>query len=66
MNQGLRGDGVVEDVDGAGPPKDGSVVGDDDGDDFPLWEGSSPGEIVPPEGKSAPAQVLPRDGGASS
>ena len=34
---------------------------DDDDDDFPLWEGSSPGVIAPPEGKSAPAQVPPRD-----
>ena len=37
----------------------------DDGD-FPLREGSSPDGIAPPEGKSAPAQVPPRDGGASS
>ena len=51
----MRGDGVVEDVDGDCPPKDGSVVGDDDDDG-----------IAPPEGKSAPAQVPPRDGGASS
>src|SRR3990170_3227033 len=66
MNLGLRGDGAVEDVDGDGPPKDGRVVGDDDGDDFPLREGSSPGGIALPEGKSAPAQVPSRDGGASS
>ena len=26
----------------------------------------SPGRIAPPEGKSAPAQVLPRDGGTPS
>ena len=62
----MRGDGVVEDVDGDCPPQDGRVVGDDDDDDSPLWEGSSPGGIAPPEGKSAPAQVLPRDDGASS
>ena len=61
----MRGDGVVEDVDGDCPPQDGRVVGDDD-DDFPLQEGSSPDGIAPPEGKSTPAQVLPRDGGGSS
>ena len=55
----MRGDDVVEDVDGDWPPKDERVVGDDDGFDFPLWEGSSPGGIAPPEGKSAPAQVPP-------
>ena len=32
----------------------------------PLREGSSPGRIAPPEGKSAPAQVPPRGSGASS
>ena len=62
----MRGDGVVEDVDGDFPPQDGRVVGDDDDDDFPLWEGSSVGGVAPPEGKSAPAQVPPRDRGASS
>ena len=62
----MRGDGDVEDVDGDCPPQDGRVVGDDDDDDFSLREGSSPGGIVPLEGKSAPAQVLPQDGGASS
>ena len=66
MNQGLRGIGVVEDFDGDSPPQDGRLVGDDDDDDFHLWEGSSPGRIAPPEGKSAPTQVLPRDGGTSS
>ena len=60
----MRGDGVIEDVDVDCPPKDERVVGDDDDDDFPLREGSSPGGIAPPEGKSAPAQVPPRDGGA--
>ena len=53
----MRGDGVVEDVDGDCPPQDGRVVGDDDDDDFPLREGSSPGGIALTEGKSAPAQV---------
>ena len=62
----MRGVGVVEDVDEHSPPQDGRVVGDDDDDDFPLQEGSSPGRIAPPEGKSAPAQVPPRDGGAPS
>ena len=66
MKQGLRGDGVVEDVDGYCPPKDARVVGDGDDDDFPLLEGSSPVGITPPEGKSDPIQVPPRDGGASS
>ena len=47
----MRGDGSVEDVDGDCPPQDGRVVGDDDDDDFPLREGSSPGGIAPPEGK---------------
>ena len=62
----MREDGVVEDVDGDCPPKEGTVVGDDYDDDFPLREGSSLGGIAPPEGKSAPAQVPPRDGGAPS
>src|SRR6266536_1430630 len=62
----MRGVGDVEDFDGYFPPQDGRVVGDDDDDDFPLREGSSPGGIAPPEGKSAPAQVPPQDGGASS
>ena len=62
----MTGDGVVEDVDEDWPPKDERGVGDDDGFDFPLREGSSPGGIAPPEGKSAPAQVPPRDGGAPS
>ena len=66
MNYGLRRDGDVEDVDGYFPPQDGRVVGDDDDDDFPLREGSSPGGIAPPEGKSTHTQVPPRDGGAPS
>ena len=62
----MRGDGVVEYVDVDCPPQDGRFVGDDDDDDFPLREGSSPSGIAPSEGKNAPAQVPPRDGGASS
>ena len=38
MNQGLRGDGAGEDVDGDWPPPDERSVGDDNGDDFPLPE----------------------------
>ena len=62
----MRGDGDVEDVDEDWHPKDERVVGDDDGFDFPLWEGCSPGGIASPKGKSAPAQVPPQDGGARS
>ena len=62
----MRGDGVVENFDGDYPSKDGRVVGDDDDDDFPLRVGSSPGGIALMEGKSAPTQVPPRDGGAPS
>src|SRR5215216_6414522 len=62
----MRGVGAVEDVDEDCPPQYGRVVGDDHDDDFPLWEGSSPSGIAPSEGKSAPAQVPPRGGGASS
>ena len=62
----MRGDGVVEDVDGYGPPKYGRVAADDDDDDFPLREGSPPCGIAPSEGKSAHAQIPPRDGGAPS
>ena len=47
----MRGDGVVEDVDGDFPPQDGTVVRDDDDDGFPLQEGSSPGGIAPPGAK---------------
>ena len=42
MNSGLGGDGAGEDVDGDWPPPDERIVGDDDGDDFPLPEGSVP------------------------
>ena len=54
----MRGDGVVEHVDGDCPPKEERIVGDDDGFDFPLQEESSPGGIASPEGKSVPVQVL--------
>ena len=47
------------------PPRHGGRRDDED-DDFPLREGSSPGGIAPPKGKSVPAQVPPRDGSASS
>ena len=56
---------VWQDVDGDCPPQDGRFVGDDDDDDFPLREGSSPDGIAPSEGQSAPTQVPPREGGAS-
>ena len=49
MKQGLRGDGVVEDIDGDWPPIDERVVGDDDGFDFPIREGSFPGRTAPPK-----------------
>ena len=31
------------------PPPDERIVGDDEGDDFPLSEGSFPGRTAPPE-----------------
>ena len=49
MNEGLRGDGAGEDVDGDWPPPDERIVGDDNGDDFPLSEGSVSGRTAPPE-----------------
>ena len=49
MNYGLRGDGAGEDVDGDWPPPNERIVGDDDGDVFPLPEGSFPGSTAPPE-----------------
>ena len=45
----MRGDGVGEDVDGDWPPADERIIGDDDGDDFPLLEGSVPGRTALPE-----------------
>ena len=47
----MRGVGGVEDVDEDNTPQDGRLVGDDDDDDFPLREGSSPGEIALPRAK---------------
>ena len=46
---GLRGDGAGEDVDGDRAHLYERIVGDDDGDDFPLREGSFPGRTAPPE-----------------
>ena len=62
----MRGDGIVEDVDEDCAPQDGRVVGDDDDNDSPLREGSSPGIIASPKGKSDPVQVPPRDSDALS
>ena len=31
------------------PPPDERIIGDDDGDDFPLPEGCFPGRTAPPE-----------------
>ena len=47
MNLGLRRDGAGEDVDGDWPPPDERIIGYDDGDDFPLPEGSFPGRTAP-------------------
>ena len=66
MNQSLRGDGVGEDVDGDWPPPDERSIGDDDGDDFPLLEGSFPGRTAPTEPQTGSAKVPPRGGGVSS
>ena len=45
----MRGDGAGEDVDGDWPTLDERSVGGDDGDDFPLSEGSVPGITALPE-----------------
>ena len=45
----MRGDGASEDVDGDWPPPFERIDGDDDGDDFPLPEGSFPGRTALPE-----------------
>ena len=42
------------------------MVGDDDGDDFPLPEGSFPGKIAPLEPLIGSAKVPPRGGGVLS
>ena len=62
MNQGLRGDGAGEDVDGDCPPPDERIVGDD----FPLLEGSVPGRTAQLEPQIDSAKVPPRGGGVSS
>ena len=49
----MRGDGVVEDVDGDCPPQDGRVVGDDDDEEFPFRE-----EVPPTESLRRRAKVL--------
>ena len=48
------------------PPSDERSVGDDDGDDFPLREGSFTGRIVLPELQIGSAQVPPRGGGETT
>ena len=62
----MRGDGAGEDVDGDWPPPDERSIGDDDGDDFPLPEGSSPTEqlrqsprLVPPRFRLVAAESRP-------
>ena len=62
----MKWDGVGEDVDENWSSHDERIIGDVDGYDFSFPEESIPGGIAPPEGKSAPAQVPPRDGAASS
>ena len=61
----MRGDGAGEDVDEDWSSYDERIVGDVNGLDFPLPEGSIPGGIALPESKSAPAEVPPRDSGTS-
>ena len=62
----MRGDGAGEDVDGDWPPPDERIIGDDDGDDFPLPKGSFPGRAAPPEPLICSAKVPPRGGEVSS
>ena len=45
----MRGDGAGEYVDGYFPPLDERIVGDDDGFDFSLLEGSFPDRTAPPQ-----------------
>ena len=66
MNWVLRGDGAGEDVDEDGLPPDERIVGDDDGDDFPIPEGSFPAEqlcrsprLVPPRFRLVAAESHP-------
>ena len=66
MNQGLRRDGASEDVHEDWSSHDERIIGDVDGFDLPLLEGSVPVRIAPSESKSAPTQVPPRDNGALS
>ena len=48
------------------PYPDERSIGDDDGDDFPLPEGSVPGRTALPEPRIGFAKVPPRRGGVSS
>ena len=48
------------------PSPDERSVGDDDGDDFPLPEGSVPGRTALPEPYIGSAKVPPHGGGVSS
>ena len=48
------------------PPPDERSVGDDDGDDFPLPEGSVADRTAPPEPYIGSAKVPPRGGEVSS
>ena len=52
---GFERDGAGEYVDEDWSSQDERIVGDVDGFDFPLPEGSVPGGIAPLESKSAPA-----------
>ena len=45
----MRGYGAGEDVDEDWPSLDERIIGDDDGFDFPLREGTFPGRIAPSE-----------------
>ena len=49
----------VEDVDGDFPPQDGRFVGDDDDDDFPHREGSSPAKVILPKFRLETAALHP-------
>ena len=45
----MNGDGAGEYVDGDYPPLDERIIGDDNGFDFPLLEGSFPDKTTPLE-----------------